>query len=28
VLLVLLWSRVRSGYRRLRAWRERRSALA
>ncbi len=28
VLLVLLWSRVRRGYRRLRAWRERRAALA
>jgi hypothetical protein len=28
VLLVVLWSRVRRGYRRLRAWRERRAALA
>ena len=28
VLLVLLWSRVRRGYRRYRAWRERRSAPA
>jgi hypothetical protein len=28
VLLVLLWTRVRRGYRRLRAWRERRAAVA
>ena len=28
VLLVLLWSRVRRGYRRYRAWRERRAAVA
>lgn len=28
VLLVLLWTRVRRGYRRFRAWREQRAALA
>ncbi|MHA6785039.1 DUF4126 domain-containing protein [Pseudonocardia saturnea] len=28
VLLVLLWTRVRRGYRRFRAWRERRAAVA
>lgn len=28
VLLVLLWTRVRRGYRRLRAWREQRAAVA
>jgi membrane protein implicated in regulation of membrane protease activity len=28
VLLVVLWTRVRRGHRRLRAWRERRAAAA